>query len=158
MEAGNTVTPILLLLCAVMYTKLLALEGAPDAVKGLLDGMGLGREGSLLFMAVMWFVLGCVIDSISIMLLTVPIFWPVAAAFGFDPIVFALIGILVIEAGMLTPPCGIGCFVVKAAVPNRDIQLREIFGGATPYWIMILIVAWLIYYWPPLANWLPSKV
>lgn len=158
-EAGNTVTPILLLLlCAVMYTKLLALEGAPDAVKDLLEGMGLGRDGSLVFMAVTWFVLGCMIDSISIMLLTVPIFWPVAAAFGLDPIVFALIGILTIEAGVLTPPFGIGCFVVKAAVPDKDIQLREIFWGAVPYWILILVVAFSVWAWPPLAGWLPSRL
>jgi C4-dicarboxylate transporter DctM subunit len=158
-EAGKTTTPILLLLlCATMYTKLLALEGVPDQVRMLLEGMGLGPTGTLVFMVLTWFVLGCLIDSISIMLLTVPIFWPIAQALGIDPITFALVGILVIEAGVLTPPFGIGVFVVKAAVPDPAIRIQEIFAGATPYWILILVTAAAVWFWPPLATWLPARL
>jgi C4-dicarboxylate transporter, DctM subunit len=158
-DSGKTVTPIMLLiLCATMYTKLLALEGVPDRVKEILEGMGLSAGGTLFFMAMVWFLLGCLIDSISIMLLTVPIFWPIASALGFEPVVFALIGILVIEAGILTPPFGLGVFVVKAAVPDPHVQVWEIFRGAAPYWILILVVALAVYVFPPLAQWLPSKV
>jgi C4-dicarboxylate transporter DctM subunit len=158
-DSGKTVTPIMLLiLCAMMYTKLLALEGVPDRVKDILDGMGLSAGGTFFFMVVVWFLLGCLIDSISIMLLTVPIFWPIAKALGFEPIMFALIGILVIEAGILTPPFGLGVFVVKAAVPDAQVRVWEIFKGAMPYWILILAVAYAIYAFPPLAQWLPSKI
>jgi C4-dicarboxylate transporter DctM subunit len=158
-EAGRTVTPIMLLLmAATIYTKLIALNGIPQEVQSLLEAMGLGTGGTLLFMVAVWFILGCMIDSISIMLLTVPIFWPLASELGVDPIVFALIGILVIEAGVLTPPFGIGVFVVKAAIPDRNIQVSEIFLGAMPYWFLILLVAWLIHLWPPLATWLPSML
>jgi TRAP-type C4-dicarboxylate transport system permease large subunit len=158
-EAGKTTTPILLLLlCATMYTKLLALEGVPDQVRALLEGMGLGPAGTLVFMVLTWFVLGCLIDSISIMLLTVPIFWPIAQALGFDPITFALVGILVIEAGVLTPPFGIGVFVVRAAVPDRSIRIQEIFAGAVPYWMLILVVAACVWFFPPLATWLPAQL
>ncbi len=158
-EAGRTVTPImLLLLTATIYSKLIALNGIPQEVQGLLASMGLGTGGTLLFMVAVWFILGAMIDSISIMLLTVPIFWPVAMALGIDPIVFALIGILVIEAGVLTPPFGIGVFVVKAAIPDRNIKVSEIFAGAIPYWFLILGLAWLVYAWPPLATWLPSHI
>lgn len=158
-ESGRTVTPImLLLLTATMFSKLVALNGLPQEVQALLESWGLGPTGTLLFMVAVWFVMGCMIDSISIMLLTVPIFWPIATSFGFDPIVFALIGILVIEAGVLTPPFGMSVFVVKAAVPDRDLTAREIFQGVTPYWLLILFLAWLIYAWPPLATWLPSRM
>lgn len=158
-EAGRTVTPImLLLLTATIYSKLIALNGIPQEVQALLESMGLGTGGTLLFMVAVWFVLGAMIDSISIMLLTVPIFWPVAQALGIDPIMFALIGILVIEAGVLTPPFGIGVFVVKAAIPDRNIKVSEIFTGSVPYWVLILFLAWLIYVWPPLATWLPSHI
>ena len=158
-DSGKTVTPIMLLiLCAMMYTKLLALEGVPDLVKDLLTGMGLGAGGTLVFMVVVWFLLGCLIDSISIMLLTVPIFWPIAKALGFEPVMFALVGILVIEAGILTPPFGLGVFVVKAAVVDPQLTVVEIFKGATPYWILILVVALAVYLFPPLAQWLPSKI
>ncbi|RYG11055.1 MAG: TRAP transporter large permease [Burkholderiales bacterium] len=158
-EAGRTVTPImLLLLTATIYSKLIALNGIPQEVQALLESLGLGVGGTLLFMVVVWFVLGAMIDSISIMLLTVPIFWPVAMALGIDPIVFALIGILVIEAGVLTPPFGIGVFVVKAAIPDRNIRVSEIFAGSVPYWVLILLLAGLIYVWPSLATWLPSHI
>lgn len=158
-ESGRTVTPImLLLLTATIYSKLIALNGIPQEVQGLLESMGLGTGGTLLFMVAVWFVLGAMIDSISIMLLTAPIFWPVAVALGIDPITFALIGILVIEAGVLTPPFGIGVFVVKAAIPDRNIKVSEIFSGSVPYWVLILFLAWIIYVWPALATWLPSQI
>ena len=69
-----------------------------------------------------------------------------------------LVGILVIEAGVLTPPFGISVFVVKAAVPDPAITVREIFIGTVPYWILILFVAWIVYVWPPIATWLPGHV
>lgn len=156
-SAGRTVTPIMLvLLTALIYSKLLALNGIPQMVQDWLQGMGLGTVGMMLFMCAVWFVLGCIIDSISIMLLTVPIFWPLAQASGIDPIVFALVGILVIEAGVLTPPFGIGVLVVKAAVPDNSIRVNEIFMGTMPYWFLILFLAGLIFVWPPLVTWLPG--
>jgi len=159
LEAGRTVTPImLLLLTATMFSKLVALNGLPQEVQAILEAWGLGPTGTMVFMVVVWFVLGCMIDSISIMLLTVPIFWPIASSLGFDPIVFALVGILVIEAGVLTPPFGMSVFVVKASVPDSELTVREIFQGVAPYWILILFVAWLIYAWPALATWLPSHM
>lgn len=159
LEAGRTVTPImLLLLTATMFSKLVALNGLPQEVQAMLESWGLGPTGTMLFMAAVWFILGCMIDSISIMLLTVPIFWPIAMSFGFDPIVFALVGILVIEAGVLTPPFGMNVFVVKASVPDSEVTVRDIFRGVTPYWLLILFLAWLIYAWPPLATWLPSRM
>lgn len=158
-ESGRTITPImLLLLTATMLSKLVALNGLPQEVQAILESWGLGPTGTMLFMVVVWFILGTMIDSISIMLLTVPIFWPIAISFGFDPIVFALVGILVIEAGVLTPPFGMSVFVVKASVPDADLTVREIFRGVTPYWFLILFLAWLIYAWPPLATWLPSHL
>jgi tripartite ATP-independent transporter DctM subunit len=158
-EAGRTVTPImLLLLTATMFSKLVALNGLPQEVQGMLESWGLGPTGTIIFMAAVWFVLGCMIDSISIMLLTVPIFWPIAMSFGVDPVVFALVGILVIEAGVLTPPFGMNVFVVKASVPDPEVTVRDIFRGVTPYWLFILFLAWLIYAWPPLATWLPSRM
>lgn len=159
LEAGRTVTPImLLLLTATMFSKLVALNGLPQEVQGLLDAWGLGPTGTIVFIVAVWFLLGCMIDSISIMLLTMPVFWPIANALGLDPIVFALVGILVIEAGVLRPPFGLSVFVVKASAPDPQLTVGEIFRGVTPYWILILVVAWLIYAWPPLATWLPSHM
>ncbi|WP_249690936.1 TRAP transporter large permease [Stappia sp. WLB 29] len=156
-EAGMVVTPIMLLLLgAAMYSKLLALAGIPQVVGMLFETMELGPTGTVLVMAAIWLVLGCFVDSISIMLLTVPLFWPIAQAMGIDAVVFAIVGILVIEAGVLTPPFGIGAFVVLAAIPDRELRLSEVFRGLAPYWIMILGIAVAVYVFPPLATLVPS--
>jgi len=156
-EAGMVVTPIMfLLLGASMYAKLLALAGVPQLVGEIFLSMHLGMTGTILFMVAVWLVLGCFVDSISIMLLTVPLFWPIAQGLQMDPIVFAIVGILVIEAGVLTPPFGIGAFVVKAAIPDKELKLGEVFRGLLPFWILILVVACLVYAFPPLVTWVPS--
>ena len=101
-------------------------------------------------------MLGCLIDSISIILLTVPIFAPIAMHLGFDPLAFAIMGILAIETGLLTPPFGILVFTVKAAVPDKSVELAEIFRGSVPYWIVLLAVVAALAVFPRLATFLPS--
>ena len=101
-------------------------------------------------------MLGCLIDSISIILLTVPIFAPIATQLGFDPLAFAIMGILAIETGLLTPPFGILVFTVKAAVPDRSVELAEIFWGAIPYWIVLLLMVAALAVFPQIATFLPS--
>lgn len=156
-DAGMVVTPIMILLVgASLYSKLLALGGVPDAVGALFQYMDLGPTGTIVVMALVWLVLGFFIDSISIMLLTVPLFWPIAQSLGIDPFAFAIFGILIIEAGVLTPPFGIGVFVVKAAVPDPNLTLGEVFAGVVPYWMLLLLVAVLVYIWPGLSGFLPS--
>ena len=97
------------------------------------------------------------VDSISIILLTVPIFVPLAVAAGINELAFAIYGILIIEAGLLTPPVGLLVYTVKSAVPDKSVMLSEIFKGSIPYWILILIVAVTVLLIPSLATWLPEK-
>ncbi|ARQ02742.1 C4-dicarboxylate ABC transporter permease [Pseudorhodoplanes sinuspersici] len=157
LNVGRTSGPLLLLLfCAQLYSRVLSMTGFTETAKTFLLGTGMGPIGILLVMLAIWFVLGCLIDSISIILLTVPIFAPIAMALGFDPIAFAIIGILAIEAGLLTPPFGILVFTVKAAVPEPNVQLAEIFRGSAPYWIILLLVIAIIIVFPPIATFLPG--
>jgi TRAP-type C4-dicarboxylate transport system permease large subunit len=109
-------------------------------------------------MTIIWLLLGTLIDSISDILLTIPIFVPIALAAGFDPIAFAIYGILIIEAGLLTPPMGLLIFTVKASVPDSTVTLQNIFKGAIPYWIIMIGVAITILLLPGLASWLPGLV
>jgi tripartite ATP-independent transporter DctM subunit len=157
LNVGRTAGPLLLLLfCAQLYSRVLSMTGFTDAAKVFLLGTGLGPWGILITMVAIWFVLGCLIDSISIILLTVPIFAPIAVQLGYDPLAFAIIGILAIETGLLTPPFGLCAFTVKAAVPDRSVELAEIFRGSIPYWIALLIVVTLIAVYPKIATFLPS--
>ena len=155
-SAGRFTAPIMFLLIAgSMYAKLLAVSGGINLIQDLVTGAGLTPVGLIVLMTVIWLLLGALIDSISDILLTVPVFVPLAAAAGFDPIAFAIYGIIVIEAGLLTPPMGLLIFTVKSSVTDPSVTLGDIFRGAVPFWILMLGVAALIILRPELATWLP---
>jgi C4-dicarboxylate transporter DctM subunit len=157
LSVGRTSAPLLLLLVtAQLYSRVLTMTGFTRSVQELLLGSGLGQGGVLLLMVLVWFVLGCLIDSISIMLLTVPIFAPIAVALGIDPLAFAIIGIVAIETGLLTPPFGLLVFTVKAAIQDPDIGVGKIFAGSVPYWVALLAVIVCLWKFPQLATYLPS--
>ncbi|KPQ07368.1 MAG: TRAP-type mannitol/chloroaromatic compound transport system, large permease component [Rhodobacteraceae bacterium HLUCCA12] len=156
-SAGRTTAPIMfLLIAAMMYSRLLAMGGAVNYIQSLFLGLGGGVVVVVLVMVLIWLLLGMLIDSVSIILLTVPIFAPLAMSMGVNPIAFAIFGILVIEAGLLTPPFGLLVYTVKGAIPDKDVRLGHIFRGSVPYWIMILIAAFAVIAFPGLATWLPS--
>ncbi|WP_136657896.1 TRAP transporter large permease [Nitratireductor sp. XY-223] len=158
-SVGKTAAPILiLLLMAALYSRTLAMTGVTSAIQNFFLDSGLSPYVILALMVVVWFLLGMVIDSISIMLLTVPIFEPLAAALGFDRISFAVVGILAIEAGLLTPPFGLLVYTVKAAIADPDVGVREIFRYSIPYWIIMLIGMVSIVAVPGIANYLPNKL
>jgi tripartite ATP-independent transporter DctM subunit len=156
LSVGRTSAPLLLLLfCAQLYSRVLSMTGITNAAKELFLGSGLTPLMVLAVMVGIWFLLGCLIDSISIILLTVPVFAPIAEAVGFDPLAFAILGILAIETGLITPPFGILVFTVRAALPHAA-SIGEIFRAAVPYWACLLLAIVLIALYPPLATWLPT--
>jgi tripartite ATP-independent transporter DctM subunit len=157
-SVGRTSAPLLILLVtAQLYSRVLSMTGITGMAKDFFLQSGLSPYAILALMILVWFILGAIIDSISIILLTVPVFAPIAMALGFDPIAFAIIGILAIETGLLTPPFGILVFTVKAAVEGEpDLKNGEIFRGAVPYWICLLGAIGAIIAFPQIATWLPS--
>ena len=158
-SAGRYTAPIMFLLIAgSMYAKLLAVSGGINLIRDLVTGAGLTPVGLVVLMTVIWLLLGALIDSISDILLTVPVFVPLAAAAGIDPIAFSIYGIIVIEAGLLTPPMGLLIFTVKSSVTDPDVTLGDIFRGSVPFWILMLGVAALILLRPELAMWLPALI
>jgi C4-dicarboxylate transporter DctM subunit len=157
LSVGRTSAPILILLVtAALYSRTLAMTGVTNAIQGFFLETGLTPAIILLIMIAIWFVLGMVIDSISIMLLTVIIFEPIAVKVGFDSIAFAVMGILAIEAGLLTPPFGILVYTVKSAIDDTDISIWTIFGSSTPYWLVLMLSVALIWLFPEIATYLPN--
>jgi len=157
LNVGRTSAPILILLVtASLYSRSLAMTGVTSAIRDAFLGAGLSPALVLLIMVGIWFVLGMFIDSISIMLLTVIIFEPIAVAVGFDSIAFAVIGVLAIEAGLLTPPFGILIYTVKSAIDDKDISIWRIFATSMPYWLVLLATAALIALFPGIATFLPK--
>lgn len=157
LSVGRTSAPILILLVmASLYARTLAMTGVTNAIRDAFLQAGLTPAVVLVIMVGIWFVLGMFIDSISIMLLTVIIFEPIAVAVGFDPIAFAVIGVLAIEAGLLTPPFGILVFTVKSAIDDQDISIWSIFASSTPYWVVLLLAVVLVAFFPGIATFLPK--
>ncbi len=157
LSVGRTTAPLLLLLfTAQLYSRVLTMTGFTRSVQETLLAAGLGPWGVLALIVLIWFVLGCIIDSISIILLTVPIFAPIAGALGFDPLAFAIMGIIAIETGLLTPPFGLLVFTVKASLPDEPVSVSQIFKGAIPYWIGLIGVVVCLAVFPELATALPT--
>lgn len=163
LSVGRTAAPILILLMAAqLYSRTLTMTGVVTAIQGFFADAGLDPWQVITLMVLVWFLLGMIVDSISIMLLTVPIFAPIAVAMGMDPLAYALIGILAIEAGILTPPFGLLVYTVKASIPDQgdgdNVTLVDIFKGSTPYWIMLLALLVLLYNFPGIVTILPELV
>jgi C4-dicarboxylate transporter DctM subunit len=158
-QAGRTTAPIMfLLIAAQMYSRLLALGGGVNYIQGIFVDLSLAPFMVILLMAFIWLILGMLIDSISIILLTVPIFAPLAMAMGYDPIAFAIFGILVIEAGLLSPPFGLLVYTVKGSVDDPTASLKKIFMGSFPYFLLILAAAFLVLALPITATLLPNAL
>jgi len=158
-SAGKTTAPIMILLItASMYSRFLAMGGAIGVIHETLFSISENPAILLAMIFAIWLLLGMFIDSTSIILLTVPIFAPIATLLGVHELAFAIFGILVIEAGLLTPPFGLLIFTVKAAVPDQSVTLGMIFRGSIPYWIMLLAVAILTLVFPFLTTWLPQSL
>ncbi len=158
-SVGRISAPILLLLiAAALYSRTLAMTGVANAIQDLFLGSGMAPWMIIVVMVAVWFVLGMIIDSISIMLLTVAIFEPIAVSIGYDPIAFAIVGIIAIEAGLLTPPFGLLVYTVKAAVRGIDdsVSIMQIFKSSIPYWIIMLFGMVAIIAFPQIATYLPD--
>ena len=163
LAVGRTAAPLLILLIAAqLYSRTLTMTGVVSAIQGFFSDAGLDPWQVIFVMVIVWFILGMIIDSVSIMLLTVPIFAPIAATIGIDPLTYALIGILAIEAGILTPPFGLLVYTVKASIPDTGdgeyVTLMDIFKGSTPYWILMLALIICMYAYPGIVTYLPKLV
>jgi len=157
-DSGKSAAPVMfLLLTANMYAKFMEAAGVSELIRDTFETYHMGPLGIIIVIVIIWLLLGMILDSISIILITVPIFVPLTEPF-FDPIAFALFGILAIEAGLLTPPFGLLVYTVKGSVEDKSVQLSEIFKGSVPYWILMLVVMIMIGVWPEIATWLPSKM
>jgi len=154
-ETGQiTVTVLFLILAASFFSRMLALSGMPQALAAFFLEGPIGPYGFLFAYLVLILLLGCLIDSISIMLILLPIALPVAAAAGFDRIWFGVLTVVAIEMGLLTPPFGLSVYTIKSAMDDPELKVGEIFRGALPFVGAMLFSLILIILFPPLATWL----
>jgi len=110
----------------------------------------------MLMILVIYLVLGCVFESLSMLLLTVPIFFPLVTSLGFDPIWFGIIVVVVTEISLITPPVGLNVFVLKGVI--GDVSTATIFKGVTPFWIVDIIRLALLVFIPSIILYLPNSM
>jgi tripartite ATP-independent transporter DctM subunit len=141
---------------ANVFSYFLALSTIPMKLAAWTAGLEVSRYLIHAFMVIIYLFLGCFLDAISMMVLTMPVIYPVVLALGFDPIWFGVIAVLMMEAGLITPPMGLNIFTVAGVV--KDVSVEEIFRGTLPFLLSIFAIVILITIFPDLALMLPSMM
>ncbi len=138
---------------ATVFNHFIAITNIPFALADWISGLLVHRMIIMIFIAIMYLIGGCVVEALPLILLTVPIFFPVVQALGFDPIWFGVLIVVVGQIGMISPPVGINCFVVAGVA--KDVPLQIIFKGVFPFIIAMLVCTALLMAFPQIALFLP---
>jgi len=151
-ETGHiTVSILFLILAANMYSRMLAMSGLPQFTSELIAAAGLSFLGFMFAYILMVILLGMVLDSISIMLIILPLALPVVVGMGGDLVWFGIVSVVAVEIGLLTPPVGLTCYVVKSVIDDPDISLGDIFQGAFPFVLIMIVVVILLVLMPEIS-------
>src|SRR4051812_24567835 len=152
----TTAAVFTVLIGALLFGYFLTVTQTPQNVTELLTGLGIGRYGVLAVIMLMYLVLGCLMDSLAMIILTVPIIFPVIKELGFDPIWFGVIIVMTVELGLIHPPVGMNIFVIKSVV--EDVKMSTMFYGVMPFIITDLLRLVILIAFPIIALWLPSHM
>ncbi|MBM3530278.1 MAG: TRAP transporter large permease [Alphaproteobacteria bacterium] len=155
LETGSvTATLLFLIVAASMYSRMLGLSGLPSELAAMFEASGFGFYGLLSIYVAIVLVLGTIVDSISIMLIMVPLFLAAIKSFQIDLVWFGVVTVIATEVGLLTPPFGLAAYVVHSTLARPDISLKDIFIGAGPFALTMCLVVFLIVVYPPIATFL----
>lgn len=146
----------LIIIGAHVFGPFLALTHIPESLALSLQEMGLGPYSTLLLILVGYVILGMFFDGLAMLVVTLPVVYPIVTGLGFDPIWFGVIAVIVIEMGLITPPVGINVFVVKGVAAN--VPMSTIFRGVLPFWFAMAICLVLLIIFPEIALYLPGQM
>ena len=144
-----------LLITAQMYSRMLTLSRLPETLTGWASALDVPALAILLAFVLVLIILGCIIDSVSILLLTMPIFVPIIKSLGYDPIWFGVLFCMNMQISYLSPPFGPAAFYLKGVAPP-EISLDDIFRALWPFMLMQLLALLIVLFFPGIALWLPS--
>ena len=157
LQATRTAAAVFtVLIGALIFGYFLTVTQVPQKVTEFLTGLGLGSYGVLALIMVMYLVLGCLMDAMAMIILTVPIIFPVISHLGFDPIWFGVIIVMTVELGLIHPPVGMNVFVIKSVV--KDVRISTIFWGVIPFMITDILRLLILIAFPILATLLPNSM
>jgi len=152
----TTATVMLILIAAHLINPFMALSHIPDAVGGFLAWLDLPVIGTLVLILLIYLVLGCFLEGFAMLVLTLPIFFPIIINLGIDPIWFGVLVVLTLEMGLISPPVGINVFIVKSVAPG--VSLGTIFRGVIPFWAMMIVAVGILIAFPQIALFLPNTM
>ena len=157
LQATRTAAAVFtVLIGALLFGYFLTITQTPQKLTGFVTGLGLDRHVVLALIMVMYLVLGCLMDAMAMIILSVPIIFPVITQLGFDPIWFGVIIVMTVELGLIHPPVGMNVFVIKSVV--KDVSFTTIFKGVIPFVITDIIRLIILIAFPVIALWLPSRM
>ncbi|MCX5812362.1 MAG: TRAP transporter large permease [Proteobacteria bacterium] len=152
--ARISVMVLFLVAGATVFSYFLALSTIPTFVSSWIAGLGVSKYVILTIIIAIYFVLGCFLDSVSMMVLTLPVIFPVIVAIGFNPIWFGVVAVLMMEAGLITPPVGLNVYTIAGIA--KDVPMADIFRGSMPFLLAIIITTIILTIFPIIALYLPS--
>lgn len=152
--AATTAMLFFILVGALIFTRFINLAGFTQALGDLIQHAEISRMQLILMICLMYLVLGCFLESMSMVLLTLPIVFPVITAAGFDPVWFGVLMITLIEIALITPPVGMNVYMMSTLLPQ--VPLRTIFSGVAPFVVADVVRVALLIAFPAIAVWLPS--
>ncbi|MDB2614453.1 TRAP transporter large permease [Planktomarina temperata] len=152
----TTATVMLILIAAHMVNPFLALSHVPSYVGEALIALDIPVLGTLVLMLLVYLVLGCFLEGFAMLVLTLPIFFPVVLQMGIDPIWFGVLVVLTLEMGLISPPVGINVFIVKSVAPK--VALADIFRGVLPFWLAMLVTLGILIAFPQISLLLPNTM
>lgn len=149
-----TIMMFMIMMGSKAFSQILAFTGASVGFIEFLTGFSISPMITLIIMQIILLILGCLMDAVSIMMITLPIFMPIVKELGFDPVWFGVIFLINVDLSGLTPPFGLSLFTMKGVAPN--FSMREIINAAIPFVLLDLMAMGLIMIFPSIALWLPS--
>lgn len=157
LQATRTAAAVFtVLIGAILFGYFLTVTQTPQKVTEFITGLGFSPIASLVLIMLMYLVLGCLMDAMAMVILTVPIIFPAVTALGFDPIWFGVIIVMTVELGLIHPPVGMNVFVIKTVV--QDVSFSTIFKGVIPFVLTDIVRLTILIAFPVLATWLPSHM
>ena len=149
-------TVIFIVMASTIFSYFIVQTGLSAAVSAAMQQAGFGPVGAIVLLCIVYVALGCFLEGIAMILITVPIVLPLVLSFGYDPIWFGVLLVILIEIGLITPPVGMNLFVIRAVSPG--LKVTDIYLGALPFLLAPIVLIALMVAWPEMVLWLPSLV
>lgn len=155
LDAGKTISmTFIIMIGAYLFAYFLAITRIPTTLTEIISSLPVSPTVIMIGICVFYLGLGCIMDAIAMILLTVPIFYPVVVSLGFSPIWFGVIIVVIMEQALITPPVGMNVYIIHGVA--KDVPLETIFKGIVPFWCVMILFLAILFLFPGLTTFLPS--